>query len=327
MDFLKKYRFEIGFFALITILFFFSRLYKIDTLPLFTDEAIYVRWSQIARYDANWRFISLTDGKQPSFVWLTMTMMRFFNDPLLAGRLVSVFAGFATTIGLFFLGREIFKNRWIGLIASFLYVIFPMSLVYDRMALYDSLVGTFAVWGLFFAILLSRTLRLDVALVLSMVIGGGVLTKTSGFFNIYLLPFTLLLFNWTKKDKTLRLLRWVGLVIIVIFLAYAYYSLQRLSPFYHIIGEKNTVFIYPLHDWITHPFEFFYGNLQGVWDWFITYVTWPGFLLMLCAFLVDRKNFWEKLLLVTWFILPFVALALFARLLYPRFIFFMIFKF
>lgn len=324
MDFLKKYRLEIGFFVFITILFFFSRFYRIDTLPLFTDEAIYVRWSQIARHDANWRFISLTDGKQPSFIWLTMTMMRFFQDPLIAGRIVSVFAGFATTIGLFFLARELFKNRWIGLIASFLYVIFPMSLVYDRMALYDSLVGTFTVWSLFFSILLVRYVRLDVALILGMVIGGGVLTKTSGFFSIYLLPFTLLLFNWIKKDRLSKILRWIFLVCISVILTYIYYSIQRLSPFFHIIDEKNSVFVFPFNEWINHPFQFLYGNLQGVWDWFITYITWSGFFLMVGAFLVDRKNFREKILLVIYFLLPFVALALFARLLYPRFIFFMI---
>ncbi|MBI2430856.1 MAG: glycosyltransferase family 39 protein [Candidatus Levybacteria bacterium] len=324
MQILKKYRFELVFFTLLTILFFFSRLYRIDTLPLFTDEAIYVRWSQIARYDANWRFISLTDGKQPSFIWLTMIAMRFIQDPLLSGRVVSVFAGFATTVGLFFLGRELFNSRWIGFFSCILYIIFPMALVYDRMALYDSLVGTFAIWSLFLSVLLVRRLRLDVALLLGMIAGGGVLTKTSGFFSIYLLPFTLLLFDWGKKDRWFRLLRWLTFVIIAVVLAYAYYSIQRLSPFFHIIEDKNAVFIYPFHEWIAHPFEFFYGNLRGVWDWFITYVTWPGFLLIVGAFLVERKNFREKILLIIWFLLPFVALALFARLLYPRFIFFMI---
>ncbi len=324
MHFLKRYRLEIGFFAFIVFLFFLSRLYNISSLPIFTDEAIYVRWSQIARYDANWRFISLTDGKQPSFVWLTMVFMRFIQDPLLAGRLVSVFAGLGSTIGLFFLGRELFRNRWIGIASSLLYVVFPMALVYDRMALYESLVGMFAIWSLFLAALLVRTLRLDVALILGMVIGSGVLTKTSGFFSIYLLPFTLLLLDWRKKERISRLLRWGGLVAVAVFLAYTAHTLQRLSPFYHIIEQKNSVFVYPFREWFDHPFRFLVGNLRGVWDWFITYVTWPGFFLMVGAFFIERKFFREKILVVIWFILPFVALALFARLLYPRFIFFMI---
>src|SRR3990172_10040431 len=96
----------LGFLAL--LIFLSSRLINIMSLPIFTDEAIYTRWSQIAKNDAAWRFISLTDGKQPLFVWIDMVFMRFVSDPLLAGRLVSVFAGLLTVIGLFFLGKEIF---------------------------------------------------------------------------------------------------------------------------------------------------------------------------------------------------------------------------
>ena len=168
-------------FALVT-LFFATRLYNLTSLPLFTDEAIYVRWAQIAEQDANWRFISLTDGKQPSFVWAEIVAMKFVDDPLLAGRLVSVFSGLFGMIGIFFLASEIFKNKRTGFIASFLYIIYPFSLVYDRMALYDSMVATASIWSLFFAILLIRYRRLDISLILGMVLGAGVLTKTSNFF-------------------------------------------------------------------------------------------------------------------------------------------------
>lgn len=325
MGYIKKYRFELLFFSLLTLVYFFSRLYQIGSLPLFTDEAIYVRWSQIARYDAAWRFISLTDGKQPSFIWMAMIVMRLVSDPLVGVRLVSVVAGFATMIGLFFLGSTVFRSRWIGLISSALYVVFPMSLVYDRMALYDSLVGTFAVWGLFLAILLVRTQRLDVALILGMVTGGAVLTKTSGFFTIYLLPFLLLLFDWKKQNVPHRLARFFGLLLLlVILLTYGYYSMLRLSPFFHIISEKNTIFVYPFRDWLGHPFRFFGGNINGVWDWFITYVSWPWFLLIVSSFFVQKTKSLEKIVLVLWFLTPFVGLALFGRVLYPRFIFFMI---
>ncbi|MBI2195608.1 MAG: glycosyltransferase family 39 protein [Candidatus Levybacteria bacterium] len=238
---LGKYKVEIIAALLLVPSYLFLRLYNIMSLPLFTDEAIYVRWSQIARFDASWRFISLTDGKQPSFVWLTMTIMRFVDDPLLAGRLVSVIAGLATMIGLYLLGRELFKNKWIGLVSSFLYLIFPMALVYDRMALYDSLVGMFMVWSLYLTVLLVRTVRPDVALILGMVIGGGVLTKTSAFFSVPLLFATYLIFDWRQKANE-RLPKLVGLSLTAIIMAFAFYSILRLSPFYHIISDKPSVF-------------------------------------------------------------------------------------
>lgn len=310
-------------FVLIT-LYSISRLYNLMLMPLFTDEAIYIRWSQIARFDAAWRFISLTDGKQPSFVWLTMVVMRFINDPLLAGRLVSVGAGLLTMAGLFFLGKEIFHSRRVGFLSAALYLIFPMALIYDRMALYDSLVGMFTTWSLYLAILLVRHLRLEIAFILSMVIGGGLLTKSSGFFNIYLLPLTLLLFDWQGPRRWLRLLKWVGLAMLATILANAYYSILRLSPFFHIISEKNSIFVFPFKEWLSHPLEFFWGNLLGLWDWTHVYLTWPVVILIGLSFLISLKLTKGKLLLLSWFILPFVALAAFGKVLYPRFIFFMV---
>lgn len=320
----KKYRWLISGGTFLIIAFLLSRLYNILLIPLFTDEAIYVRWSQIARFDASWRFISLTDGKQPLFVWLTMTVMRFVSDPLLAGRLVSVGAGFASMVGLFLLARELFKSHWIGFLTAIVYLVFPMSLIYDRMALYDSLVGTFAVWSLYLSVLLVRRLRFDIALILGIVIGAGLLTKSSGLFNLYLLPFTLLLFDWQKKDRERRLYKWIGLVVIAAIEALAYQSILRLSPFFHIIGEKDTVFIYSLSEWRTHPFEFFQGNFLGLWDWFLNYLTWPQIILSGLSFFVFLKLTKEKILLLSWFTPPFIALALFGKVLYPRFIFFMI---
>lgn len=80
---LKKLLPEILVAPILLLLFLGTRLFNILSVPIFTDEAIYTRWSQIARYDSNWRFISLTDGKQPAFVWLNMIVMRLFDDPLL----------------------------------------------------------------------------------------------------------------------------------------------------------------------------------------------------------------------------------------------------
>jgi len=324
MDFFKRHKFEIFVLVILVLIYLATRFYSILSLPIFTDEAIYIRWAQIAKQDANWRFIPLTDGKQPMFIWLMMISLRFIQDPLLAGRVISVGAGFITVLGMYFLGREIFNSNKIGLISSALYIIFPMALVYDRMALYDSFVGTFAIWALFLIVLLVRKIRMDVALILGMVVGGGVLTKTNAFFSIYLLPFSLLLFNWTGRGIRSRLLKWIGLCLISVVLTYGFYSILRLSPFFHIIAEKNATFVYPLKEWLHHPLEFFVVNCQAFWDWTNRYLTWPLLILAVSSFLVTRNFTKEKTVLFLWFIFPIVALGLFGRTLYPRFIFFMI---
>lgn len=312
-------RFLIIFFIL-AFFYFLTRVYSLSSLPIFTDEAIYTRWSQIARFDANWRFISLTDGKQPLFIWLDMVFMRFISDPLLAGRLVSVFAGFFTMTGLYFLGKELFSKK-VGIIAAFLYLIYPFALVYDRMALYDSLVATGAVWSLFFEVLLIKHKRLDLALILGMILGASVLTKTPGFFFIYLLPFSLLLFDWKSKKRKDEFFKWAVLGVVAAGFAYIYYSVLRLSPFFHIIDEKNSIFVYPFSEWIKHPFNFFPNNFQAFFDWFFVYTT-PPFLILIALSAMGGK-LKEKALLFAWFIAPLTALALFGNTLYPRFILFM----
>jgi len=319
MLFRKKY-FWIILGLAIFALYFFTRLYNILGLPIFTDEAIYVRWAQIAGNDASWRFISLTDGKQPMYIWIAMLLMKVIHDPLLAGRVTSVLAGLGSLIGIFFLTNEVFKNKKIALLVSFLYVIYPFSLVYDRMALYDSLVAMFIIWSLYFEILLVRFVRLDIALILGAITGFGMLTKTSTDYAFALLPFALLLFDFKKKDWKKRLGKVIVYFLIVVVIANALYSILRLSPFFYIIAQKNYVFLHTPKEMLADPFGYFLPNLVPLINWLGIYMTIPFLLLVVCSFLVGKTFFREKLLLLVWFVIPFLASALIARLLYPRYI-------
>lgn len=321
LDLLKKYRVEIIIAFLLVTFFLLFRLVKLTALPIFVDEAIYLRWAQIAKNDANWRFISLTDGKQPLYIWVTMIMMRFIRDPIAAGRLVSTLTGLVSMAAIWVLTYLLFKNRRIAFLASFLYFVSPFALVYDRMALMDATVGTFSVLSFFLAVLLVKTLRLDVALILGAVLGGGVLTKTSGFLNLYLLPSTLLLFDWSAKKRRINLLRWLALVLLAVLISQFFYNILRLSPFFHIIDQKNTLFVFPFEEWIKHPFYYLKSHLSGLSNWLLTYLTWPLALLVLFSLLNLRNQFREKLLLLSWFAIPFVGLAVFGNILYPRFLF------
>ena len=169
---------------IIGMLTFITRVINLDLVPIFTDEAIYIRWAQIGLADPAHRFISLTDGKQPLFTWLMYPMLMVFSDPLIAGRFVSVLSAVGTSIGLYFLGRKLFSQR-AGIITALLYIIVPFTLVYDKLALMDSLLSMFFVWGLYLAIHLIQKPRLDVSLLLGMCAGLGMLTKSNGLFSSF----------------------------------------------------------------------------------------------------------------------------------------------
>lgn len=323
MQYIKKHIFVLTALTILIGLYFLTRLYSLTSLPIFTDEAIYIRWAQIAQNDATWRFISLTDGKQPSFIWIAMVFLEFIKDPLLAGRLVSVMAGFFSLIGIFLLGREIFKNTKVGILSALLYVLYPFSLLYDKLALYDSLVAMFIIWSLYFSVLLARHVRLDLALILGLIIGGGMLTKTSANFGFILLPFSLLLFPFKGRLEKIKLIKWGLFSLAAFVIAQGMYTVLRLSPFYHIIGEKNLTFIYSFSEWFQNPFAYLNGNLEGLVGWLVGYMSIPFLVLAFSSFFVSKKYTKEKLLLLVWFIVPFIALAFFGKVIYPRFILFM----
>jgi 4-amino-4-deoxy-L-arabinose transferase-like glycosyltransferase len=323
MKLILKYKWEILISLLLAVTYFTLRLIYLDRLPIFTDEAIYVRWAQIALHDASWRFISLTDGKQPMYVWAAMIFIKFIKDPLIAGRLVSVATGFFTMIGLFALTHELFKNKTTAFLASTLYVFYPFAVVLDRMALYDSMVAAFYVWALYFSVLLARKVRLDIALILGFIIGGGVLTKSSNLFSIYLMPFLLLLFDFGQKRIKTQLFKFILFALISAGIGYGFYGILRLSPLFQMVEIKNATFVYPLGEWIQHPSVYLLSNLSGLTSWLVQYLTLSYLVLIFISIVLIHRFFKEKMLLIIYFLLPFLALALFGKLIYPRHIFLM----
>src|SRR3989338_7871979 len=112
--FLKKNfnRFDILLAVVLLVLFFVTRIVNLEKLPIFCDEGIYIRWAKVAWHDASWRFISLTDGRQPLQTWATIPFLKLFPDqPLFAGRLFGVFSGFASLTGIVLLLRHLFGKK------------------------------------------------------------------------------------------------------------------------------------------------------------------------------------------------------------------------
>lgn len=318
-----KKHYKIILLFLILAVFLFTRLVSLTSLPIFTDEAIYLRWAQTAKNDSNWRFISLTDGKQPLFIWTAMLAMKIFTDPLVAGRVVSASCGLVSLIFLYLLANELFKNKRIGEIAVLLYLLYPSALFYDRLALMDGMLTTAILASLYFTVRLVKTPKLDIALLLGFAMGLSILTKSSGFFTIYFLPVSLLLFDFKNKNRIKRLFSWLWFALIAGLLSQIIYGVLRLSPFYSMVAIKDATFIYPFREWITHPFLFFWGNLIGLTDWMTWYLSWPILALVIFSLLFYKDLLKEKLYLLFWFTAPFISLAFFGKVLYPRFIFFM----
>jgi 4-amino-4-deoxy-L-arabinose transferase-like glycosyltransferase len=207
LGFILSKKEKYGFLALAGA-YLLTRLYNLTILPIFTDEAIYIRWSEIAwsvrtfSEARNYIFIPLTDGKQPLFMWLAGIPMQFMSDHVAAGRLPSVFSGLASVFGIWLVSFELFRNKKIAWLSSIIYLIVPYTLLYDRLALADSMLAMFGIWSMYLGLLLLRTLNLKVALLLGLIYGLGLLTKSPALFYWALSPAMLLFFHNKKKTHT-----------------------------------------------------------------------------------------------------------------------------
>jgi len=154
-------------------------------------------------------------------------------------------------------------------------------------------------------------------------LGGGMLNKSSGFLSLYLIPFSLFLFDWKKSGRMHRLIRWAGLMAAAAVLSQIVYSVLRLSPFFHMISRKDTVFLFSFREWLDQPFRFLAGNLRGMSDWLRSYMSLPVFIAVCIPLFTRWPRMRERMMLYAWWAVPFVGLANFGKVLYPRFILFM----
>jgi 4-amino-4-deoxy-L-arabinose transferase-like glycosyltransferase len=296
-----------------------TRLYQLTALPIFVDEAIYSRWAQIALHDASWRFISLTDGKQPLFMWIAMLPLKLFADPLFATRLVSVVSGLFTLLGLWYSGYLLFGKK-LAHIVGYLSLITPFLFFYERFAVVESMLTASGVWLLNLGIILIMTLRLDVALILGLFGGLALLVKSPALIYLLLIPIT---YPFLTPNKLIskKTLKFISLFAVALLLSAVIYNIQRLSPWMHMISAKNGDFIIsPLKMITERPYRIWQNFADSqLWVW--SYLTIPLYLTSIVGGLLLLKHDWRKFMITSaWFWGPLMATVMSALLFRPRYI-------
>lgn len=301
---------KINFIAeiLIFLLYFITRLTNLIKLPVFADEAIYIRWSQIIQSVETLRFIPQTDGKQPLFMWLCIPFIKLFSNPLFASRFVSVLAGFGTILALYFL-LNLIKNRKTALIACFIYILLPYTFFFDRMALADNLLSMFGLWSLYFTLLLAKKPKLDLAMILGIILGLAWLTKSPAIYFIVLSFLTILYLN-PKKSY---------FFLISFFITFCIYNILRLGPQFHMIALRNQDYIHPLREILKHPLDPLIPHLRDVFHIFKFYL---GLSFILICLPSKKNKYW--FIILAWFILPLIANCAMAKVFTARYILFTI---
>lgn len=323
MRYLSRYRWFLTLFLLISLLFFAVRLPNLTSQPIFVDEAIYIRWSQLMKSDAALRFVSMTDGKTPFYMWTLIPFLKVFDDPLYAGRLLSVLAGFTTLLGVAFLSFYFFNSR-IALWASLLVAITPFILFFDRMALVDAMLSAGIVWTLCLLLLLQRHARLDLSMLAGLTAGISILVKTPGLIIGYLMPLSFIAMP-LKGSLKKNFFRRAGLLLLVFIIMQVIFNLLRLGPGFENLHSRDQDYIFTVGEVISHPLNPLLGNINRVFNYSSFYI---GFVLMVLilygGFVTIKKLDRNGLAVMLWGIFSILIAASFIKPFTARYILFAI---
>ncbi|MCX6727061.1 MAG: glycosyltransferase family 39 protein [Candidatus Shapirobacteria bacterium] len=299
------------------VVYFFSRLQNLTQIPVFGDEAIYIRWAQLIKNVETLRFVPLSDGKQPLFMWLNSIDLKFISDPLIAGRLISVLSGAGSLIVIFTFAIY-FINCSTALIASILYLTLPFTFFFDRLALADNLLSYFGLLSLFLAFLLAKYPRLDISLILGFSLGLAWLAKSPAIYFIVLSLVTFIIYRLANIKK-------IYLPLISCCIAFIIYNILRLGPQFHQIALRNLDYIWPLTEVLKHPLDPLIPHLKDIATIYLNYISWPIILVFIFSVFFFRKFIFKNktiLIVFLWWFLPLLTNAGIAKVFTARYILF-----
>jgi len=306
----------LSLFSLVAVFF---RFYNLNSLPVFADEAIYVRWAQVMKAESTLRFLPLSDGKQPLFMWAMIPMFKLVSDPLIAGRVLSAGVDLVTSVGVGMLGWLIFKEKKLGILAGILWAVIPYSVFFARMALVDSMLAGFVVWGFVFSFISIRWQRMDFAMLAGFAWGFAWLTKSPAMIGLLLTP-TLLLF--ISKFNLKNLLFSIFCLLTTSIIAFGMYNILRLGPEFHMIALRNQDYIHPFAEIIKHPLDPLKPHAQDAFQFYFYLLTPVGLLLAIWGAVTGggTQHLKQKLVVITWWLAPIIIQGAIAKTFTARYL-------
>ncbi len=217
--------------AILFFVFLATRLILLANLPLFIDEAIYIK---AARNTATGAYCSAPEwGK-----WLSIRIVSLFLylpvDVRIAARLSSAMCGSISFWLMFLIGKELAGVR-LGLVAVAFYVFVPYSLFYDRVVVMDAFTVAAMAGVVLFSLRLARksTIGNQVGLGSSLIF--AFLMKFSSIMLVFIPPLAVL--TMTPRKSWGQTLKRIALPLLSIGALFVGWCFAGFLP--HEIAEKT----------------------------------------------------------------------------------------
>lgn len=315
-------------FVGLSIFYFLTHIIGLTALPVFADEAIYIRWSQLII--DNWQqylFFPLNDGKTPLFMWLLVPFQLLFEDQLYAARFVSVLVGYVQFVVFFLLLRRLTQKRVVLFFGLLLVTLLPFWYFHHRMALTEALLGLTVSVSLYGSVVLAQTkvnvkkvVQTDEILATVLIctgVGLGLLTKIPAILTVPALYVVLLLDARLEKKV---LLRKALLLSGGIFGGVLIFSTLKLHPAFPQLFSRGSDFLYPVSEVLAGRIWSNFARIPQYMYFFMWYLTIPALVFLFAGMfsqLVQKKVhvfFWAGILVC----LPIVVLG---KVVHPRYFF------
>ncbi len=341
----KKY---FPFFSLIFFAFFgyfLTHLIFLTRLPVFADEAIYIRWAQLIIDDwQRYLFFPLNDGKTPLFIWFLVPFQFLFEDNLFAGRFVSVFVGFFQVIVTVLITKSLGGKKFAQFFSALLVTILPFWLLHHRLALMDGTMTLFVSFYLLFLIQITNQVnhiedskinklfssftvnqllkilsikKFFLLLLSGCFFGFALLTKLPA---ILIVPTTFLLISLLKPVNTKKTLFLSFQILISLLIGIVVFSLLKLHPAFGQLFSRGNDFLYP---WKEVLFRGLWKetiiNFRTYGIYFITYLTLPVVFFNIYGLLSQKTSVKHRFLIGSGLLFSFPIMIL-GKVVYPRYL-------
>lgn len=295
-------------FLILIPLYVFTRTAYILRYPIFNDEAIYVRYGQIMVNNPLQRFYSVAhSGKQPLVYWLFGLFNRFVEEPLLAARFVSIGFGFITLLVLYVLVWRTGSRRS-PLIVGLLYIVCPLAIFFDRLALVDSALTMLYAALCFILVAIPERQWVKKAALLGVLIGTSLWIKSTGL--LFMVASITVMFFMKLRNALL-------MIAIIIISASIIISPLAFRPEVHRVFEMTS-------EYVVTSGEFFQslGNrvLNNVVSFILVYIGYVSPFVLFSVFFMKWSRVTRILLWMV--IVPTVLVILISRSIHGRYVFF-----
>lgn len=298
--------------------------FRLARLPVFADEAIYIRWAQLIIDDLpRYAFFPLNDGKTPLFMWLLVPFQFLPVDHLVAARIVTVL-----TAGLLVwlsgcIAQELGGNKRVVFLTRVLMAGLPFWFFSGRLALIDVTLVLFLALLVWSTLLFYRTQQWRYILTAGVSFGLALWTKIPAILGTSLLLITFIpAFQHTTQETWPKLKKLLLAQVVVVLTGLLLFGLLKLHPaFGQLFSRGGDFLLAPEQRTIELLLKNILRNAKDFGMVFSTYLTLSGLTIATCAVFLPkyRRTLLMLFLAALGYCLPIMLLGkvVYARYLLP----------